>query len=329
MSSTGRLDEQRDAGFIGSFGTPFARRVVTAPAPPLARDRLGRRMRSWPASRSASSDGRDERMCEPHASINYFAPGRDGSAVPVCVRGHFGRFERSGGRSACGPIASTVVSIGRPPTGAVDMMNALFRATLGGALIAASFSAVSAHDIYTGVHGKNGQLCCGGTDCAVTSYREQRRPLRIPDARAAMDRNPRGAHHLPADTRRSARQQRWPPRAFVLSLGNQLRSARPRLVERVRGHLPLLRVHSAGLDLDGSWGAKRYFCAAISTPPNSAPVAHYAAHWLSRGPAQRRPSACYSISRVRLSRRRRYRRSLACRRRGRYRSGPSEPACRP
>jgi hypothetical protein len=52
------------------------------------------------------------------------------------------------------------------------MMNALFRATLGGALIAASFSTVSAHDIYTGVHGKNGQLCCGGTDCAVTSYRE-------------------------------------------------------------------------------------------------------------------------------------------------------------
>ena len=52
------------------------------------------------------------------------------------------------------------------------MMNALFRATLSGALIAASFSAVSAHDIYTGVHGKNGQLCCGGTDCAVTSYRE-------------------------------------------------------------------------------------------------------------------------------------------------------------
>ena len=52
------------------------------------------------------------------------------------------------------------------------MMNALFRATLAGALIAASFSAANAHDIYTGVHGKNGQLCCGGTDCAVTSYRE-------------------------------------------------------------------------------------------------------------------------------------------------------------
>ncbi len=31
----------------------------------------------------------------------------------------------------------------------------------------------SAHDIYTGVLGKNGQLCCGGNDCAVTTYREQ------------------------------------------------------------------------------------------------------------------------------------------------------------
>ena len=28
------------------------------------------------------------------------------------------------------------------------------------------------HDIYTGVHGKNGQLCCGGDDCALTIYRE-------------------------------------------------------------------------------------------------------------------------------------------------------------
>lgn len=30
-----------------------------------------------------------------------------------------------------------------------------------------------AHDIYSGVHGKNGQLCCGGNDCAATSYRER------------------------------------------------------------------------------------------------------------------------------------------------------------
>lgn len=29
-----------------------------------------------------------------------------------------------------------------------------------------------AHDIYIGIHGKNGQLCCGGSDCAATIYRE-------------------------------------------------------------------------------------------------------------------------------------------------------------
>ena len=53
------------------------------------------------------------------------------------------------------------------------MLNAFLRAALGGALVYASFSAASAHDIYTGVHGKGGQLCCGGNDCAATSYREQ------------------------------------------------------------------------------------------------------------------------------------------------------------
>jgi hypothetical protein len=53
------------------------------------------------------------------------------------------------------------------------MLNALFRVALGGALFAASLSGVSAHDIYTGVHGKNGQLCCGGNDCAATSFRER------------------------------------------------------------------------------------------------------------------------------------------------------------
>jgi hypothetical protein len=31
---------------------------------------------------------------------------------------------------------------------------------------------VHAHDIYTGVHGKSGQLCCGGSDCAPTVYNE-------------------------------------------------------------------------------------------------------------------------------------------------------------
>ena len=53
------------------------------------------------------------------------------------------------------------------------MIHALLRAVLGGALLAASFSAASAHDIYTGVHGKGGQLCCGGNDCAATVFREE------------------------------------------------------------------------------------------------------------------------------------------------------------
>lgn len=31
---------------------------------------------------------------------------------------------------------------------------------------------VHAHEIYTGVRGNGGQLCCGGDDCAATIYRE-------------------------------------------------------------------------------------------------------------------------------------------------------------
>lgn len=38
-------------------------------------------------------------------------------------------------------------------------------------LLALSPSAHS-HEIYTGVYGKNHQLCCGGNDCAATIYRE-------------------------------------------------------------------------------------------------------------------------------------------------------------
>ena len=89
MSSTGRLDGRRDAGFIGSFGTPFAWRFVTASTASLARFCRGRRMRSWPAPRCARSNGRDERMCEPHASINYFAPGRDRVRGPCVCEGPF------------------------------------------------------------------------------------------------------------------------------------------------------------------------------------------------------------------------------------------------
>jgi len=53
------------------------------------------------------------------------------------------------------------------------MLKALLSATLGGALTIAPLSAPRAHDIYTGMHGKGGQLCCGGNDCAATSIREQ------------------------------------------------------------------------------------------------------------------------------------------------------------
>jgi hypothetical protein len=53
------------------------------------------------------------------------------------------------------------------------MIKAFSRIALGGALATASFASAGAHDIYTGVHGKNGQLCCGGDDCAATSFRER------------------------------------------------------------------------------------------------------------------------------------------------------------
>ncbi len=90
------------------------------------------------------------------------------------------------------------------------MVNALLRAALGGALLAASFSGASAHDIYTGVHGKNGQLCCGGNDCAATSYRErgghfefltrEERWVAIPEERITFlpipgDQNDSDTHH--------------------------------------------------------------------------------------------------------------------------------------
>jgi hypothetical protein len=55
----------------------------------------------------------------------------------------------------------------------LTMMKALLCLALGGALAAAPLSSISAHDIYTGVKGKNGALCCGGNDCAATVYRER------------------------------------------------------------------------------------------------------------------------------------------------------------
>ncbi len=90
------------------------------------------------------------------------------------------------------------------------MTSALFRAAVGGALVYASLSAAGAHDIYTGVRGKNGQLCCGGNDCAATSYREsgghfefltrEQRWVAIPEERITFlpipgDRNDSDTHH--------------------------------------------------------------------------------------------------------------------------------------
>lgn len=47
-----------------------------------------------------------------------------------------------------------------------------FAVALMGGLALASATA-GAHEIYTGLRGRNGQLCCGSDDCAATSYRER------------------------------------------------------------------------------------------------------------------------------------------------------------
>lgn len=46
------------------------------------------------------------------------------------------------------------------------------RLALAAALVMAATPALP-HDIYTGVRGKDSQLCCGGSDCAATVYRER------------------------------------------------------------------------------------------------------------------------------------------------------------
>lgn len=38
-------------------------------------------------------------------------------------------------------------------------------------LMLVTLSPAFGHDIYTGVHGKDGQLCCGADDCFATFYR--------------------------------------------------------------------------------------------------------------------------------------------------------------
>jgi hypothetical protein len=52
------------------------------------------------------------------------------------------------------------------------LASALFSILFGGTVALATWQPAEAHDIYTGIHGKSGMLCCGGNDCAATSYRE-------------------------------------------------------------------------------------------------------------------------------------------------------------
>jgi hypothetical protein len=111
------------------------------------------------------------------------------------------------------------------------MMYGFLRMMLGAAVVVATCDASGAHDIYSGVRGKGGMLCCGGSDCAATGR----------------------ADHLPSDSGRSA-EQRLSPRASMLSLGKRVRSARPVVDQRFQQHLSLLRVHPAGLDLKRNSG---------------------------------------------------------------------------
>ena len=53
------------------------------------------------------------------------------------------------------------------------MIQTVMRAALSAALLASPVSQAGAHDIYTGVKGRDGLLCCGGSDCAATTYRER------------------------------------------------------------------------------------------------------------------------------------------------------------
>lgn len=48
---------------------------------------------------------------------------------------------------------------------------AIVASLLMGLEMAAEVDGARAHEIYTGLHGKDGQLCCGADDCSRTSYR--------------------------------------------------------------------------------------------------------------------------------------------------------------
>lgn len=49
----------------------------------------------------------------------------------------------------------------------------MFAIALAVAVFYAALDKAHGHEIYTGVTGKDGQLCCGGSDCQATIYREE------------------------------------------------------------------------------------------------------------------------------------------------------------
>ena len=61
----------------------------------------------------------------------------------------------------------------RLPRGALARLGLI--AALAASVVFARFTprAAHAHDIYTGVTDRKGQICCGGKDCAATIYRER------------------------------------------------------------------------------------------------------------------------------------------------------------
>lgn len=135
----------------------------------------------------------------------------------------------------------------------------MFRHALAGALPLAWLASpvqVSAHDIYTGLQGKNGQLCCGGSDCAATVYRErggsyefltrEKAWVSIPAERITFlpvpGDPPSSESHLAHLCYRAS------PASDNSGIG-PLRQNTGQFGQRVRADLSLLRLHPAGRGL--------------------------------------------------------------------------------
>ena len=139
-------------------------------------------------------------------------------------------------------------SIVRPPTGAVEMRNALLRAALGGALAdGVVFGGGRARHLHRRSRQERPAVLWRQRLRRYDLSRARRR-LRVPDARAAMGCDPAERIiflPIPGD----------PPNNDSHHAHLCYRSATDYdrggagLVECVRQHLPLLRVHPAGLDL--------------------------------------------------------------------------------